>query len=54
MVDVITKVADGIATGQFILCYFKFWGIEQNLIQDVWQMVLAYISVQGWIIDPYI
>ena len=24
----------------------------QNLIPDMWQMVLANISVQGWIIDP--
>ena len=24
----------------------------QNLIPDMWQMVLANISIQGWIIDP--
>ena len=24
----------------------------QNLIPDMWQMVLAYVSIQGWIIDP--
>ena len=27
-------------------------GTEQNLIPDMWQMVLAIISIQGWIIDP--
>ena len=26
----------------------------QNLIPDIWQMVLAYVSIQGWIIDPNI
>ena len=24
----------------------------QNLIPDVWQVVFAYVSIQGWIIDP--
>ena len=24
----------------------------QNLIPDVWQMVFAHVSIQGWIIDP--
>ena len=23
----------------------------QNLIPDVWQVVFAYVSIQGWIID---
>ena len=33
--------------------YFKFWDVKQNLIPYVWQMVFAYISIEGWIIDPY-
>ena len=24
----------------------------QNINPDMWQMVLANISIQGWIIDP--
>ena len=28
--------------------------LKQNLIPYVWQMEFAYISVKGWIIDPYI
>ena len=24
----------------------------QNLIPDVWQVILAYVLFQGWIIDP--
>ena len=23
----------------------------QHLIPDVWQLVLAYVSIQGWIVD---
>ena len=26
----------------------------QNLISDMWQMVLDYVSVHGWLIDPNI
>ena len=37
-----------------ILFQFKFWGVKQNLIPNVRQMVLAYISIEGWIIDPYV
>ena len=24
----------------------------QNLIPDVWQVVFAYVSIQGWTVDP--
>ena len=37
-----------------VLLEFEFWGVKQNLIPYVWQMELAYISVKGWIIDPYV
>ena len=70
MTDVIAIVADGIATvgcvvadvnasgrwknhyGQ--LLQFKFWGVKQNLIPNMWQMVFANISVEGCIINPYV
>ena len=45
MADVIAFVADGMATGSivlfiiFILFYFEFQDVEQNLIQYVRQMV---------------
>ena len=52
MVDVIAFVVDGMATGSIIylilfiiLFYFVFWGVEQNLIPYVRQMVFVYISV---------
>ena len=35
-----------------MLFQFKFWDVKQNLIPYVWQMVLANISIQGWIVDP--
>ena len=38
----------------FILFYFKFWDVEQNLIPYVRQMVFAYISIKGWIVDLYV
>ena len=52
------KLADVIANWQMLLpsviiFYFKFWDVKQNLIPYMWQMVFAYISIQGWIIDPY-
>ena len=37
-------VADGIATGSYYL-KFKFWGVKQNLIPYVRQMVLTYVSI---------
>ena len=50
MADVITNVADGIATGSMCLVvflfYFKFCDVEQNLIPYMRQMVFAYVSVQ--------
>ena len=36
------------------LLQFEFWGVNQNLIPNMWQMVFAHISVEGWIIDPYV
>ena len=46
-------VADGEATGSF---YFNFSSevFNQNLIPNMWQMVFTHISVEGWIIDPYV
>ena len=37
-----------------VLLQPEFWTVAQNLIPYVRQMVLAYVLVQGWIIDPYI
>ena len=64
MADVIATVgwcvvADVIASGrwkshQVNLLQFKFWGVNQKLIPNMWQMVFAHISVEGWIIDPYV
>ena len=51
LVAVITRVADGIATGSV---QFQFWGVKQNLILSMWQMVLAYVSIEGWIIAHYV
>ena len=52
-------VADVIASGRWkshrvILLQFEFWSVNQNLIPNLWQMVFANISVEGWIIDPYV
>ena len=52
-------VADVIASGRWKshrvnLLQFEFWGVNQNLIPNMWQMVFAHISVEGWIIDPYV
>ena len=35
-----------------ILLQFEFWDVIQNLIPYVRQMVLAYISIEGWIVHP--
>ena len=35
------------------LIQFQFWGVKLNLIPYVWQMVLAYVFIEGWIINPY-
>ena len=35
-----------------ILPQFEFWDVIQNLIPYVRQMVLAYISIEGWIVHP--
>ena len=40
-----------------VFCYllqFKFCDVVQNLIPYVRQIVFAYVSVQGWIVDPYV
>ena len=34
-----------------LLLEFKFWWLDQHLIPYMWQLVLAYISVKGWVID---
>ena len=36
--------------------YFKFSSemLSRNIILNVWQMVLANISIKGWIIHPYV
>ena len=64
MADVIATaawcvVADVIASGRWKshkvnLLQCEFWGVNQNLIPNMWQMVFANISVEGWIIDPYV
>ena len=30
---------------------FEFWLVHQHLIPYMWQLVFAYISIQGWVID---
>ena len=30
---------------------FEFWDVKQNLIPNMWQMVLANVSIKGWIIS---
>ena len=35
-----------------ILLQFEFWDVIQNLIRYMRQMVLAYISIEGWIVHP--
>ena len=37
-----------------VLFQSEFWGVKQNLIPYMWQMVFAYVSIQGGIIDPYV
>ena len=37
-----------------ILFQLKFWAVKQNLIPYVRQMVLVYVFVKGWIINPYV
>ena len=36
------------------LFQFEFWGVKQNLIPYMRQIVFTYIPIQGWIVDPYI
>ena len=51
MVDVIAKVADGIATkGLFYLNLSS--EVLNRTSSYVWQMVFAYVSVKEWIVDP--
>ena len=40
------------ATGSFLF-YLKFCDVKQNFIPYMWQMVFAYVSIKGWIVDPY-
>ena len=46
-------VADVITT---VSIYFNFSSemLEQNLIPNMWQMVLANVSIKGWIIGSNI
>ena len=44
-------VVDVRPLGCFLL-QFEFWDVIQNLIPYMRQMVLAYISIEGWIIHP--
>ena len=39
---------------QVLILYFKFWGVEQNLISNKWLMVLANVLIKDWTINPYI
>ena len=34
------------------LFIFEFWDVNQNLIPYLRQMVLAYVSIEGWIVHP--
>ena len=53
LADVKASVADVIATGLYLF-ELKFCDVIQNLIPHMWQMVLANIFVEGWIINPYV
>ena len=33
---------------------FKVWDVKQNFIPYIWEMVFAYVSVKGWIVEPYV
>ena len=35
-----------------VLFKFEFYVVNLNLIPHMWQMVFAYVFVQGWINDP--
>ena len=47
-----TVVVDGMANVVRV-DYFEFWGVKQNLIPYMWQMVLSSVLIEKWIIDPY-
>ena len=32
----------------------KFWGVKQNSIPNMWQVVFANISVKGWMVGACI
>ena len=36
------------------LFQLEFWTVAQNLIPYMRQMVLPYVLVEGWIVDPYV
>ena len=46
------------AVTPFVVFYglfeFEVWDVEEYLIPYVGQQELSYVSVKGWIIDPYV
>ena len=48
------KVEDGIATCDKRVVNFKFWGVKQKIIPNVWQIVFANILIKEWTIEPYV
>ena len=33
-----------------VLINFEFWGVEQNFVTDMWQVVFAHISVESRVV----
>ena len=42
-----------ICCGMVILLQLEFWGPEQNVIPNVWQLVFANVPIKGWVIHSY-
>ena len=36
------------------LFWLESWDVKQNLIPYVRQIVFTYVSIEGWIINPYV
>ena len=45
--------AEAIYVTFYLFVYFKFWDGKQNFVPNVWQFVLANISIQGRVVDSY-
>ena len=46
--------AEVIYVTSYLFVYFEFWDGKQNFVPNVWQVVLANISIQGRAADSYI